>query len=120
MKRICPRNSQRGRGMQKKSFAWILGFALILGPSLVKADGTLLGTISGKVVDEHGAALPGATVELTSEDKGFGRSMTTDSAGNFQFALLQPGPYSVKITIAGFETFLSKDNVVSPDKTTTV
>jgi hypothetical protein len=56
--------------MQKKAFAWIFGLALILGPSLVKADGTLLGTISGKVVDERGAALPGTTVELTSEDKG--------------------------------------------------
>ncbi|HEY6930738.1 MAG TPA: TonB-dependent receptor [Thermoanaerobaculia bacterium] len=106
--------------MQKRSLGWILGLSLIFAPCFVKADGTLLGTIAGKVVDERGGALPGATVELTSQDKGFGRSMTTDSAGNFQFALLQPGPYTVKIRISGFETFVAKDNIVVPDKTTNV
>ena len=80
--------------MQKRLLlCLILAFVLLTSPAFVRADGTQLGTISGKVVDERGAALPGATVELTSEDKGFGRSMPTDLSGNFKFALLQSGPY---------------------------
>ena len=106
--------------MRRKSLVWILGLAFILPPLVLRADGTLLGTISGKVVDEHSTGLPGATVELTSEDKGFGRTMPTDAGGSYKFMLLQPGPYTIKISISGFETFVAKENFVSPDKTTTV
>ena len=106
--------------MRKKSLVWILGLAFILLPLLLRADGTLLGTISGKVVDEHSTGLPGATVELTSEDRGFGRTMPTDAGGTYKFALLQPGPYTIKITLPSFEIFISKKNMVEPDKTTTV
>jgi len=107
--------------MQKRLLlCLILAFVLLTSPAFVRADGTQLGTISGKVVDERGAALPGATVELTSEDKGFGRSMPTDLSGNFKFALLQSGPYSLKVSLAGFDTFVAKGNIVSPDLTTTV
>ena len=102
--------------MQKRLLlCLILAFVLLTSPAFVRADGTQLGTISGKVVDERGAALPGATVELTSEDKGFGRSMPTDLSGNFKFALLQSGPYSLKVSLAGFDTFVAKGNIVSPE-----
>src|SRR5262245_1219322 len=84
------------------------------------ADGSLSGTISGRVKDESGGALPGATVELTSVEKGFKRTETTDAAGAFNFALLPPGHYTVKGTLQGFDTYVSTDNVVIPEKTTTV
>lgn len=86
--------------------------------SRLAADGSLSGTLAGQVRDESGAALPGAAVELTSAEKGFRRSAVTDATGRFTFALLPPGGYAVKVTIDGFENYVSTNNVVAPEKTT--
>ncbi|MGE5275491.1 MAG: TonB-dependent receptor [Acidobacteriota bacterium] len=88
------------------------------GPLL--ADGSQFGTLSGRVKDESGGALPGATVELTSTEKGFRKTATTDATGSFNFPLLPPGRYSVKVSLASFESFESSSNVVTAEKTTTV
>ena len=65
------------------------------------ADGSLFGTIAGKIKDESEGAVPGATVELESQEKGFKRTGTSDAAGAFTFALLPPGSYTV--TVKPFE-----------------
>jgi hypothetical protein len=98
----------------------ILGLvAMLVAPALL-ADGTLLGTLGGKVLDQDGKALPGATVELTSADKGFQRTAVTDAAGSFNFPLLQPGPYIVRISLSGFQSYEAKGVIVAADKTTAV
>ncbi|MGQ0732937.1 MAG: carboxypeptidase-like regulatory domain-containing protein, partial [Acidobacteriota bacterium] len=43
------------------------------------------GTISGVISDATAAMLPGVTVTLTSEERGFSRSTVTDSVGRFVF-----------------------------------
>jgi len=96
----------------------ILILVSVLVASTLLADGTLLGTIAGRVVDEDGNALPGATVEIISADKGFQRTLTSDAAGAFTSPLLQPGPYTVRVSLPSFQTFEAGDNVVTPDKTT--
>jgi len=57
-----------------------IGIALllvVLAAAPLWADGSLFGTIAGKALDESGGALPGVTVELTSNEKGFQRTATT-------------------------------------------
>ncbi|MGE5276315.1 MAG: TonB-dependent receptor [Acidobacteriota bacterium] len=108
--------------MRQRSIAayLILGFVTLLAASTLLADGTLLGTINGRALDQDGKALPGATVEITSVEKGFSRSAVTDSAGAFNFPLLSPGTYRVKISLSGFQSYEAKSVVVSADKTTAV
>jgi hypothetical protein len=84
------------------------------------ADGSLVGTLKGRVRDESGGALPGVTVELTNADKGFSRTETTDASGAYTFAVLQPGRYNVRATLSNFESFESSGNVVTAEKTTVV
>ena len=59
--------------------------------------------ITGRVVDETEAALPGVTVEARSpaliEQV---RTVFTDSAGNYRFITLPAGTYSVTFTLPGF------------------
>jgi hypothetical protein len=98
----------------------LLGLVALLGAPPLLADGSLLGTISGRVLDQDGKALPGATVELMSENKGFSRTLVSDANGAFNFPLLQPGPYSLKISLAGFQSYEAKSNLVTQDKTTNV
>src|SRR2546425_2318190 len=97
-----------------------LGILALAVPTFLLADGTLLGTVSGRVLDEQGGGVPGVTVELISADKGFRRTQTTDATGSFKFALLQPGPYTVRTSLSGFTTVEKTRNIVAPDKTTDV
>ena len=93
-------------------------FALLVLPLALWAGGTQLGTISGRVIDQAGAAVPGATVEVTNLEKGASRTAVTDAQGNYLVPLLLPGRYKVAISLAGFDTFVAENTVVAVDKTT--
>ena len=85
----------------------ILALAVFVGfcnPSKVNAQ-VLYGSMVGNVSDPAGAVVPGATVTATSEGTGTVKSTTTDASGTYQFVNLQPGSYSLKVTIAGFKSY---------------
>src|SRR5579883_620641 len=61
------------------------------------------GTIAGTIVDKTGAAVPNATVEITSVDRGGApRTVQTDASGQYRAEALLPGKYSVVVKKAGF------------------
>jgi hypothetical protein len=97
-----------------------LGILALAAPAFLIADGTLLGTIKGRVLDESGAGIPGATVEIISANRGFRRSQASDAAGNYTFAALQPGPFTLQVTLAGFQPVEKTNNIVEANKTTEV
>ncbi|MGC1372763.1 MAG: carboxypeptidase-like regulatory domain-containing protein, partial [Candidatus Sulfotelmatobacter sp.] len=66
-------------------------------------QGETTSAIQGQVSDATGAAVPGATVTITSLDTGSKRSLKTDGTGRFNFPQLKPGAYKVTIESQGFE-----------------
>src|SRR5438445_267805 len=84
------------------------------------ADGTQLGTVSGRVIDQSQSAIPGATVEALNIEKGTTRRTITDADGKYIVPLLHPGTYKVSITLSGFDTFIAQNAVVEVGKTTTI
>src|SRR5215468_9740777 len=69
-----------------------------------------LGAISGTVRDATGAIVPGATVVLTNEAKGFKRTMLTTEAGLFSAPALVPAAgYDLTVTLQGFKTWEAKN-----------
>jgi hypothetical protein len=70
------------------------------------------GTISGEVQDSSGAILPGATVTITSQDRGFARETVTDANGRYVFPAVPIGLYRITATLQGFQTAASSDNLV--------
>ena len=78
------------------------------------------GTISGEIKDSTGGALPGVTVTIQSQDRGFARSTVTDGQGRYIFPAVPIGLYSITATLQGFETASANDNLVEVDKTTSV
>jgi hypothetical protein len=84
---------------------------------------TATGQISGTVKDTAGGVVPGATVTVSSELTGLSRTATTDTNGDYVFALLPPGTYSVKAELQGFSTALESgirllvDNKIRVDLT---
>ena len=78
-------------------------FALsFLMPGLLPAQTAGTGALTVAVTDPTGAAIPGATVKVSSAATGLTRSETTGSAGSYTFTLLPPGNYRVDITAQGF------------------
>jgi hypothetical protein len=58
--------------------------------------------IIGKVVDQSKAALPGATVTVTSMQTGAERMAVTDADGAFSITNLGPGVYTVAVDLPSF------------------
>ena len=73
-----------------------------LHPSITDAQ-VLYGSIVGNVQDSSGAALPGATVTITSQETNLVRTAVTNETGAFTFTNVQAGTYSVKVSLQGFK-----------------
>jgi outer membrane receptor protein involved in Fe transport len=67
------------------------------------------GTVTGRVVDPQGAAIPGATVTAKSPTTGFTRTETSDAEGVYRLAALPVGMYEVTAELQGFATVSKKD-----------
>src|SRR6516225_7272403 len=63
------------------------------------------GTITGRVVDSADQPVPGATATLIKEDTGETRQFTSDEAGEFAFAAIQPGTYDLVVKLEGFKQY---------------
>ncbi|MBI4905185.1 MAG: TonB-dependent receptor [Acidobacteria bacterium] len=61
------------------------------------------GTITGRISDQTGAVLPGATVVVTNTAMGTKTLLKTSADGLYQAALLQPGVYNIEVTATGFK-----------------
>jgi hypothetical protein len=60
-------------------------------------------TISGRVVDPQGLALPGVAVSITNPSTGDTRQVVTNEVGRYQIAALPPGRYNLTLTLSGFK-----------------
>jgi hypothetical protein len=90
--------------------ALLLGMFL-LGSFLVGLSASAqTGSITGQVLDQAGAAIPNATVTATSGSTGASQSVTTSSAGLYNFATLPPAVYTVSANAPGFAA-MTKSNV---------
>ena len=66
------------------------------------ADQQLQGTIAGRVLDQTGAAVSKAVVQLSSETQSASQVAITDDQGEFSFANITPGPFQLAISSEGF------------------
>lgn len=76
---------------------------LVLG-ALPAGAQSLTGQLSGTVVDSSDAVLPGVTITLTNELSGDQQSTVTNDAGNFVFAAVRAGTYTLKADLSGFQS----------------
>ncbi len=89
----------------------LTAIACILILAAAAAAQTTRGSVAGTVRDAQGAALPGATVELTSPRRGDTQTTTSNDAGDFVFLNLLPDTYRLKVTMGSFKT-AERENVV--------
>jgi len=88
--------------------AWTSCFLILLLALAVSLCGQTLGEITGNVHDPSGSVIV-AEVTVTNNATGSSRRQPTNSAGLYSFPSLQPGVYTVKITMAGFQAMTRPD-----------
>jgi len=79
----------------------------------IQAQNISTAQLNGTVHDQTGAVIPNAAVTITDESKGFSRSATSDAQGNYRLLLLPPGTYTVQATATGFNTYVSKNVILT-------
>ena len=84
-------------------------FFVLFATQAVAQDATLLGTVT----DPSGAAVPNATIAITSTDTGATRNVTTNSDGQFLAPELRIGNYTVRVSATGFKVAEQKNLVLA-------
>src|SRR5215470_6485523 len=96
--------------------------ALLLAPAGAQSltqTGAQTGALKGKVRERNGKALEGVTVRATSaENKEDKRETKSDDKGDFEFAALPPGRYSLSFQKQGYKTFNTRNLEIAAGETT--
>jgi iron complex outermembrane receptor protein len=84
----------------------LLVFAAFLTRSeaLLAQTRSATGTVAGAVLDPDGKAVVGAPVLARNVTSVETRTTTTDGAGRFSIANLNPGSYAIEVYVPGFDT----------------
>ena len=77
-------------------------FCLAVGVPLYAQ--TTSASVSGIVKDSGGGVLPGVSVVLVNTSRGTEQTVVSDEKGEFLFPLVQPGTYTLKLSLPGFQT----------------
>ena len=98
-----------------------LGAAIVLLLSCASAFAQqTAGNITGRVLDQQGAAVPGVTVTAKSAQTGLTRTETTDAEGLYRLTALPVGVYDVTADLQGFTTVANKGVEVNVAQSTTL
>jgi hypothetical protein len=80
---------------------------VFLLPQLLFAQ-TNAGSLSGRVIDASGGALPGVTITATNGSTGFNRNVVTEVDGAYRFQSLPVGTYEVTADLSGFSAVTTR------------
>ncbi len=87
-----------------RSFFLIFLLGSLTEASLQAQNVVLAGALSGRVVDQHQAVVPGASVAVRNIGTGVETAAETNRLGLYRFSVMSPGSYSVTVRLTGFHT----------------
>jgi hypothetical protein len=82
----------------------LLSLALMVCTAAAAFAQNTSGNVSGRVLDQSQAAVPGVAVTATNSATGFNRATVTDDEGVYRLTALPVGTYELKVELAGFQT----------------
>ena len=106
------------KGPLSRALLKILTIAALFGASHQASAQVLYGSLVGNVTDPNGAVVPSAAVTATNQATGVVKTTTADPTGVYQFVNLQPGSYTVKVSVSGFKTYERRDVPVTLNNVT--
>jgi hypothetical protein len=100
-------------------YSLVVLMAALFAGHTVSAQLAGKGSITGKVSDMTGAAVPGATVVITNNGTGTKQTTVSTGSGDYTFSL-DPGKYTLAVTMSGFKSFTQENVTVNALQTFTV
>lgn len=79
---------------------------LAIGAPLLRAQAVSVASVTGRVTDPSGAVLAGARIIITAVDTNVTHSAVSDSSGSYNFPSLPIGPYTMIVTVPGFQKYV--------------
>lgn len=93
--------------MKPRSLQIVLASILAVSTGLAQE---FRATISGRVLDSSGAAVPSAKIQATNIANSEVSNATSDTSGAYTVPFLRPGQYKMTVTAQGFKTF-NRENI---------
>jgi outer membrane receptor protein involved in Fe transport len=91
---------------------------VLAAPAFAQLAGSA--TITGALTDPSGAFVPGASVVVRNTNTGFEHTSDSNDAGIYVAPFLEPGPYELRVSKAGFATVVRKDLILQVGQTLTI
>ena len=93
----------------RKMHHWLLVFSMFAimatsAPSVIMAQSADTGALTGVIKDPSGSVISGAAITATNTATAQSRTMLSGNDGSYRIALLPPGKYAIRISMAGFQT----------------
>ena len=101
------------KNLGKVSALFALAVLFVITAYSQAVNGTLLGTVT----DSSGAVVANATVTVTETNTNISHSSRTNESGNFSFADVPPGDYSITVEMAGFKKEVQRGIALSVNTT---
>jgi hypothetical protein len=106
---------------KSKTAVLLLGILTVICFSVVTTSAqAVYGSVSGSVTDSAGAAIPDATVTITSVERQTVDTVTTNSNGFYTKDRLLPGLYNIKVEKQGFKSGVNERVTISLDTQTKI
>ena len=93
---------------------------ILLWSAITVSAQEITGRLVGTVVDPSGAGVPGADVTATNQGTGIVAKTKSESQGNYVFATLPSGAYTVRVEAPGFRTAVAANSQVNVAQTARV
>jgi len=114
---LNPRVNRHGLSLKSKLLTTFLVCCLLLPLAVLRLPAqNVSGKFSGTIRDASGAAVPNATVIMTSSKMNRVEMTTSDAAGSYAFVALPPGEYELKALKRGFEEYKAPQVVLEPGR----
>jgi hypothetical protein len=119
MQRQEYRTGSQGRKIILAALATAVGILFTPLPAWSQSQ-AVSAQLSGTVLDENGATVPGAKVTLSNPDVNFIRESTTGDNGLYTLTLIPAGKYELKVEKTGFNAFLQSNVVLAVGQSSTL
>jgi hypothetical protein len=94
-----------------------IGALAVLGSLVSPARAQSVAVLKGRITDASGAIVRGASITLREQDTGVERHVTSDDAGEYQFAFLTIGTYRIDVDSTGLRSKVVPRLVVEVGRT---
>src|SRR4030088_1142910 len=92
--------------LSQRGYVVLFTIAMLLALSSLPAlaQSSASGTLSGQIIDQQGAAIPGVEIQITDPSTNITLKTTSNDAGRFIVVNVNPGIYNITMSKAGFST----------------